>query len=149
VLGANLASAERFEVRSRIGLIGHVPALYRELTLLENLRFAARVSGIGEEMAAEALESVGLGGAATRRVDECSYGMQRRAEFARELMLAPDILLLDEPHSALDAGAGDLVGHLVSDVGSRGGASVLASHDRDRVTEIVDRTVELKAGTLV
>jgi heme ABC exporter ATP-binding subunit CcmA len=149
VLGANLATGERFEVRSRVGLIGHVPALYPELTLAENLRFAAAITGRDEAQATEALAAVGLGGATERRVDECSYGMQRRAEFAREIMLEPDVLLLDEPHSALDVGAADLVAHLVADVRARGGASVLVSHDRARVTEIVDRSVELKAGTLV
>lgn len=149
VLGADLTTAERFDIRSRVGLIGHVPALYSELTLEENLRFAAAITGRDEAQATEALASVGLGGAMTRRVDECSYGMQRRAEFAREIMLEPDILLLDEPHSALDAGATALVAHLVANVRARGGVSVLVSHDRERVTAIVDRTVELKAGTLV
>jgi ABC-type multidrug transport system ATPase subunit len=149
VLGADLATGDRFAIRSRVGLIGHVPALYPELTLEENLRFVASVTGRDEALASEALASVGLGGARSRRVDQCSYGMQRRAEFARELMLEPDVLLMDEPHSALDAGATALVAHLVADVRARGGVSVLVSHDRERVTEIVDRSVELKAGTLV
>jgi heme exporter protein A len=75
--------------------------------------------------------------------------MQRRAEFARELMLDRELLLLDEPHSALDRDAADLVEGLVDRVTSGGGAAVLVSHDRERVTALADRCVELKAGTLV
>lgn len=148
VLGADLAGGERFDVRSRIGFIGHVPALYPELTLHENLQFAARVVGIAEGRVAEVLEAVGLGRAEGRRVDQCSYGMQRRAEFARELMLEPDLLLLDEPHSALDAGATDLVGHLIAEVKSRGGACVVVTHDRARVEALVDRSVVISSGSL-
>ena len=49
VLGADLSSAERYDVRRRIGMIGHVPGLYPELTLGENLRYAARVAGVPTE----------------------------------------------------------------------------------------------------
>jgi heme exporter protein A len=148
VLGADLTSGERLDVRPRIGLIGHSPALYPELTLRENLGFAAAVMGVAPAAVDDALATVGLGGAADRPVTACSYGMQRRAEFARELMLQPDLLLLDEPHSALDVAAADLVAHLTTDVTGRGGAAVLVSHDRERVEKVVDRSVELVGGTL-
>ena len=63
-------------------------------------------------------------------------------------MLAPDLLLLDEPHSALDAAAVDLVGHLADATAARGGAAVLVSHDRERVEKLVGRSVELVGGSL-
>jgi ATPase subunit of ABC transporter with duplicated ATPase domains len=74
--------------------------------------------------------------------------MQRRAEFARMLMIEPRLLLLDEPHSALDADAVDLVDAIVSRTVGAGGAAVLVSHDRDRVSKLAPRTVEIAAGTL-
>ena len=74
--------------------------------------------------------------------------MQRRAEFARELMMKRDLLLLDEPHSALDADAVDLVEALVHQVAGRGGAVVLVSHDRDRVDAIADRSLVIGSGTV-
>jgi heme ABC exporter ATP-binding subunit CcmA len=148
VLGADLASADRFAVRSRIGLIGHIPALYPELTLAENLQFAARMTGASDVRVADVLAAVGLANAADRRAEACSHGMQRRAEFAREMMREPDLLLLDEPHTALDPDAVELVGHLVDSIVAGGGGAVVVSHDRARVSPMVQRTAELMSGTV-
>jgi heme ABC exporter ATP-binding subunit CcmA len=148
VFGVDLSSPDRFTVRPRIGYIGHTPGWYPELTLKENLMFVAHSMGIEDALAISSLESVGLGGAIDRRVDRCSHGMKRRAEFARILMTEPDLLLLDEPHSALDADAIDLVDALVARTVRRGGAAVLVSHDHARVEAVVDRTCEIAEGTL-
>lgn len=147
VLGVDLATQQRFDIRPRIGMIGHNPALYPELSLRANLEFSASVAGVDTSLARRVLDTVGLGGAAERRAGEASYGMQRRAEFAREIMLAPDLLLLDEPHSALDPSAIELVEHIVAGVLQRGGAVVLVSHDVDKVAPMVTRTAELVGGT--
>lgn len=148
VLGADLATHDRFSIRRRIGMIGHTPALYPELSLVANLEFSAKVTGVDESRAREALSTVGLGGAAERLAGESSHGMQRRVEFAREIMLAPDLLLLDEPHSALDPSAIELVEHIVADVLKRQGAVVLVSHDVEKVAPMVTRTAELAGGTV-
>lgn len=148
VLGADLGG-HRYDVRTRIGFIGHTPSLYPELTLRENLRFAADLGGFEADVAERALATVGLEAAADRRADHTSHGMQRRAELAREIMRDPDLLLLDEPHSALDRDAAHLVEALVERVVTAGGAAVLVSHDRERVESVAGRSVELKAGTLV
>ncbi len=129
-------------------MIGHTPALYAELTLRENLEFAAAVTGRTTTEVEPALATVGLGAAADRRAAMCSYGMQRRTEFARELLLAPELLLLDEPHSALDMAASDLVAHITDAVAARGGAAVLVSHDREKVEKLAGRSVELVGGTV-
>ena len=148
VLGADLATEDRFTIRRRIGMIGHVPALYPELSLLANLEFSAKVTGTDAVVAHHALDAVGLGAAAQRLAGESSHGMQRRVEFAREIMLAPDLLLLDEPHSALDPSAIELVEHIVDDVLQREGAVVLVSHDVEKVAPMVTRTAELAGGTV-
>jgi len=148
VLGADLATPERYDVRSRIGFVGHVPGLYAELTLAENLSFVAQAQGIDESEVEKSLAAVGLAAAADRRAEVCSHGMQRRAEFARIIMTQPDLLLLDEPHSALDADAVDLVDALVHQTVERGGAAVLVSHDRDRVAKLADECLEVLGGAL-
>lgn len=148
VLGVDITTPQRIEVRHRIGYVGHEPALYPEMTLLENTEFAASLQGQSTEDARAALASVGLDGAADRRAEQCSHGMRRRAEFARVLLHPPDLLLLDEPHSALDADAAALVDEMARHVTTRGGGVVVASHDRDRVIEMTNRTVELGSGNL-
>ncbi len=148
VLGADLTSPERYDVRRRIGMIGHVPGIFPELTLGENLRYAARVAGIPADRADEALAAVGLAGASDRLAGASSHGMQRRTEFARELMIDRSLLLLDEPHSALDRDAVDLVEGLIAHKAEEGGAVVVVSHDRDRINKIAHRSVELTGGTL-
>ena len=149
ILGVETSTASRYDVRSRIGYVGHTPGLYPELTLAENLDFVADARGLDPVSATNALEVVGLGGAAGRRADHCSHGMQRRAEFARIIMTEPELLLLDEPHSAMDASAVDLVDSLVQRTIDSCGAVVLVSHDVDRVNSLVSRTHEIKNGTLV
>ena len=148
VLGVALEEPDRFDVRRRIGLIGHNPALYPELTLRENLRFVADVAGLPHGAVDTALETVGLAGSADRLAAVCSYGMLRRAEFARELMRSPDLLLLDEPHTALDPSAVELVTRVGRSVTARGGAVVVVSHDRDRVASMVGRSAEVRDGAL-
>lgn len=148
VLGADLSSSERYDVRRRIGMIGHIPGIFPELSLLENLEYAARVAGIPLDRAAEALAAVGLAAAGDRLAGASSHGMQRRTEFARELMIDRSLLLLDEPHSALDRDAVDLVEGLIERKAAEGGAVIVVSHDRDRINAIAHRSVELVGGTL-
>lgn len=146
VLGAALGSRRCAAVRPRIGLVGHQPPLYPQLTLAENLRFVARLTGRGADAADRALADVGLGGAAHRRADRCSQGMQRRAELARVLLTEPLLLLLDEIHAGLDPDAVGLVDEVVRRVRARGGACVLVSHQPDRLTGLCDRLVRVADG---
>ena len=146
VLDAALGSSECTAVRARIGLVGHQPGLYPQLTLAENLRFVARLTGRAAHAADRALADVGLGGAAQRRADRCSQGMQRRAELARILLTEPLLLLLDEIHAGLDPDAAGLVDEVVRRVRGRGGACVLVSHEPDRLTGLSDRLVRIAEG---
>lgn len=152
VLGADLrdlsrrARAARTRTRASVALVGHQPALYPQLGLGENLRLVARLTGRRQADADGALEAVGLAVASRRRANVCSHGMLRRADLARALLTEPQLLLLDEAHAGLDSDSGYLVDVLTSHVRARGGASVLVSHDRDRIRPLVDRVVELVNG---
>ena len=98
VLGSSLPG-EAWAVRGRIGLLGHEPLLYRELTARENLRFHARLHGVGEARVEELLESVAMGARANEPLRTLSRGMVQRVAVARAVLHDPELLLLDEPHS--------------------------------------------------
>lgn len=148
VLGAELGQPGCAAVRPQIGLLAHAAGLSPRLTLIENLRLIARLTGRHAGAAEQALAEVGLGGAAHRRVEQCSQGMVRRAELARLLMSEPRLLLLDEPHVGLDLAAAGLVQVLVGRCRAAGGAAVVVSHEPERLVVLADRVVEIVDGSL-
>jgi ABC-type multidrug transport system ATPase subunit len=89
--------------RDRVAFMSHAPMLYDELTGLENLHYFAALYGIESARAEQALRDVGLDPQLPRRIGDYSQGMRQRASLARVLMLEPDLLLLDEPFSNMDA----------------------------------------------
>ena len=121
------------ESRRRIGLVAHLPALYEDLSLEENLQFVASLIPAGPHRTTEALRAVGLAGAAKRKASQSSEGMRRRTDLARLLLTDYDLLLLDEAQSGLDADAAGLVQAIIEQCQRRGGACVFVSHS-DAVT---------------
>src|SRR5215207_8481951 len=96
VLGAELPR-EAYSARGRIGLLGHEPMLYRDLTVRENLRFHARLHGVEGARIEELVERVGLAARADEPLRTLSRGMAQRAAICRTVLHAPELLLLDEP----------------------------------------------------
>ncbi|MEX1126600.1 MAG: ABC transporter ATP-binding protein [Acidimicrobiia bacterium] len=148
ILGASLGTPEVYALRSRIGLLSHRPSVIPELTLAENLRHAASLSGVDTGKAETALRVVGLDGVASRRAGASSFGMLRRTEVARLLITAPRILLLDEPFTGLDVEAQELIGALVTRTTSAGGAVVIVSHDSDHLAFHTNRLLSMSLGRL-
>ena len=147
VLGAQLPG-DAWKVRGRIGLLGHDALLYRDLSGRENLRFHARLHGLRGEAAeariAELLAAVGMERRADDRVVELSAGMRQRIAACRCVLHEPELLLLDEPDSNLDAEAREQVGRLVGPAPGR--TRVLVSHDPERHRGGADRLLELGVG---
>ena len=106
VLGCPLPG-EAWKLRGKVGFLGHEPLLYRDLTGRENLRFHARLHGIergaAEERIGELLEVAGMERRADERVATLSAGMRQRLAICRCVLHEPELLLLDEPDSNLDA----------------------------------------------
>lgn len=146
VLGTDLSDRRCMAEPLRISLIGHEPALYPQLSLRDNVRFVARLVGHGDDEVERVLAAAGVADAGVRRGEQCSHGMLRRTELARVLLTGADLLLLDEPHAGLDAGATALVDYVIDTVCGHGGGCVIVSHDRERLHAMADRLVEVTAG---
>jgi len=123
--------------RSRIGYLAHEPLVYRELTAVENLDLFGRLYRIPErrERIGMLLGRFILWEARNDRVSTYSRGMTQRLALCRTLLHDPDLLVLDEPYSALDEeGAALLDRELESLVGQR--TVVVATHDPDRLARL-------------
>jgi heme exporter protein A len=104
----------------------------------------------GAERAAEAwLERVGLAASGGSPVRTFSRGMEQRLALARALLHDPDLVLLDEPWSGLDAEAAELLTNLLREIRREGRTLITATHDFDRGLDVADRAVILHGGRIV
>jgi len=134
--------------RRAIGLLSHQTFLYDDLTPAENLQFAAQLYGLPDAAAAVriALDEVGLSARAATPVRHLSRGLLQRAAIARALLHRPDILLLDEPFTGLDAPAAERFRSLLRAQLAAGRALVLVSHHLAEVWALATRVAVLADG---
>jgi heme exporter protein A len=146
VLGRSLPE-EAWAVRGRIGLLGHEPLLYRELSARENLRFHARLYGVAAEHIEELLQSVSMTDRADEPLRTLSRGMVQRVAIVRAVLHDPELLLLDEPYANLDPAAVGLVRPLIGATSGR--TRVICSHDPTGGLAEADLVLGLRAGRQV
>jgi heme ABC exporter ATP-binding subunit CcmA len=142
--------AQASAVRSRLGVVTHLPLLYGDLTAEENLRFYGRMYGIEalEHRINEVLELVGLMARRSDLVRTFSRGMQQRLAIGRAILHDPEVMLLDEPHTGLDQDACDMLDRLLKNVAGRGRTVVMTSHDLARVEKLATRFDVLSRGVI-
>jgi heme exporter protein A len=143
VLGKSLPE-EAWAVRGRVGLLGHEPLLYRELTARENLRFHARLHDLSAERVEERLAAVALTDRAEEPLKTLSRGMVARVAVARATLHDPELLLLDEPWANLDPAARELIEPLIGASATR--TRVISSHDPSGGLSEADLVLGLRAG---
>jgi heme exporter protein A len=137
------------EARRTIGYVGHEPGVYPDLSARQNLRLFASLYALAgaEDRITTILERVDLadvrGDLPTRAY---SNGMLQRLALARALLHDPEILLFDEPSSALDpAGVSWLVGELVRER-EAGRLVVLVTHDLEAAAQVASHVVVMRRG---
>ena len=153
VVGLDPARHPR-EVKRRVGYLPDAVGFYGGLTGRQNLRYTASLNGLsGREAEAamdEVLEQVGLTDRANDRVETYSRGMKQRLGIADALVKSPDILILDEPTTAIDPlGVVEILDLLRSLVNERGLAILLSSHLLTQVQSVCDRIGIFASGRLV
>ena len=130
--------------RSRVGYLAHEPLVYRELSAVENLDLYGRLYRVPErrERVGMLLERFGLWEARSERVSTYSRGMTQRLALCRTLLHDPELLVLDEPYSALDEdGAALLDRELDGLAGSK--TLVVATHEPARLESLATQRVAL------
>ena len=134
VLGHSLQTA-RHRVRRRVSLVGHESFRYDDLTVWDNLLFHARLAGVRRSDAEGGLARLGLQTIADRRHGRLSAGQRRRCALAVAMIRDSELLLLDEPHAALDRDGRELVDQLIAHAAVRGTTVVVVSHEPDRIPQ--------------
>lgn len=131
--------------RARIGYVGHEPQLYPQLTVGENLVLFARLYRTDTSAVGEMIERAGIGHKRDSHVQTLSRGEIQRASIAKTLLHDPEVLLADEPFTALDEQSLAALPQLLL----RDGRTILiATHDKEHAALIVDRLVAMEAGRI-
>ena len=146
VLGFDLAE-DREQIRRRSELLTHRTRLYEELTARENLELIADLLGIAHDRVQEALERVAIADVADERVRTFSAGMRQKVAVARAIVRDPELLLLDEPTTGLDAAARGAVDAMMLHASREGRTVVIATH-HDVTPGLAARVVTLRDGSV-
>jgi ABC-type multidrug transport system ATPase subunit len=148
-LVAGLAAPTRGDLdvavdRAALGYVGHEALVYRDLTGLENLDLYGRLYRVRErrERIGMLLERFDLWDARRERAGSYSRGMLQRLALCRALLHEPDLLVLDEPFTALDATGAALLDRQLADLAA-GATVVLSTHDPARVGSLATLRVAL------
>jgi ABC-type multidrug transport system ATPase subunit len=130
--------------RERVGFLGHEPLVYRELTALENLDLYGRLYRVPErrERIGMLLERFSLWDARRERVSTFSRGMTQRLALCRALLHDPELVVLDEPYSALDDAGAALLDRELETL-ARERTLVVSTHDLDRIAGLATTTLAL------
>lgn len=136
--------------KRRIGIVPQEGALFPHLDVQANIAFGLRKGAQSRQRVEELLTLVGLAGLGSARPQELSGGQQQRVALARALAPQPDVVLLDEPFTALDAGLRSRVRSDVRDVLREvGTTAILVTHDQEEALSVADLVAVMRDGRLV
>ena len=129
-------------------------ALFPHLNVYDNVAFGLRIKKMDENLIApkvnRMLELVGLDGFQKKDVTLLSGGQQQRVAIARALVNEPDVLLLDEPLSALDAKLRKEMQHELKRIQQEVGITfIFVTHDQEEALTMSDKIVVMKDGTIM
>jgi putative ABC transport system ATP-binding protein len=137
--------------RKKIGFVFQQFNLLKKSTALENVELPAMYNGADSterrQLAAEALESVGLGDRTKHRPAELSGGQQQRVAIARALVNRPPVILADEPTGNLDSKSGEDIMKMIKELHEKGNTIVLITHDSE-VAEHAPRVIHIRDGKI-
>ena len=149
VAGIDLAAGDLRQLRRRVGWLGHEGSFYDDLSVRENLQFAARALQRPTSGIEDVVERVGLAHRIDTTTKQLSAGQRRRLGLSWLLLRRPELWLLDEPYASLDDEGRTFFDELLGDVIAGGATIVVSAHDPLRSAALHPRTLTLAGGRIV
>jgi ABC-2 type transport system ATP-binding protein len=140
-------------IYSRIGFCPEQDAFYERMTGLEWVTALVSLNGFGEaasrDMAARALETVGLSDVSGKRIAAYSKGMRQRVKLAQAIAHDPELLILDEPLSGMDPLVRRKMIRLIKDWGRAGKSVLVSSHILHEIESMTPNIVLINQGRIL
>jgi len=151
IAGLSRPSRGAIKLKGSIGVLGHGIGVYDELSALENLTLFGRLHNLPNprKRADEMLERVGLGRVRDGLAREFSRGMRQRLAVGRAFLHDPEVLLLDEPFTALDDRAIAVLQSMIKDMRDKGRTIVMSTHQLREALELGSHVALLQRGQVV
>ena len=148
VAGVDLATGDLRLLRRRVGWLGHEGSFYDDLSVRENLLFAARTLERPTGDVESVVARVGLSSRIDTTSCQLSAGQRRRLGLAWLLLRRPQLWLLDEPYASLDDEGRTFFDALLGDVVAGGATVVVSAHDPLRSAALGPRTLTMAGGRI-
>lgn len=135
----------------RIGVLPDYTAFYNSMTALQHLRYFSSLQKIrrSKKECLAILEKVGMLPYANLKVDKYSFGMKKKLGIAQAIINNPDLLILDEPTSGVDAESAIQIQRLLLDLNRKGTTIFMTSHNLGEIEKICTRLAIMKDGLIV
>jgi ABC-2 type transport system ATP-binding protein len=146
VLGEKLSEA----TKNKLGYLPEERGLYKKLRVIESIIYLASLKGMdrrsAEEKADKLLTQTGMQSARNKKIEELSKGMGQIIQFIVTIIHDPQLIVLDEPFTALDPVNTELLKKIVTDLRNEGKAIILSTHQMSQVEELCDRILMIDNG---
>jgi ABC-2 type transport system ATP-binding protein len=139
--------------KNKLGYLPEERGLYRKLKVIDSIIYLASLKGMGrhsaEEKADRLLGQTGMLPAKNKKIEELSKGMAQIIQFIVTIIHDPELVILDEPYTALDPVNTELLKSIVLDLRNEGKAIILSTHQMNQVEELCDRILMIDNGRAV
>lgn len=147
IAGLTQASEGTVERATALGYMAHAPMLYDEMSGVENLEYFAGLYGkANPARCGEVMREVGLDPGLTRFVRDYSQGMRQRLSLARAIIHDPELILLDEPFSNVDAASSEQMLAMLTQLRERNKTMIIVTHQPELIQRLATRRLVLANG---